>query len=571
MSRMLKYPALVLCLAALAGVVYLRAQTVTSSVTRVNNLHVKSIVLTSTFYVHSAIGNDSNPGNAFAPWKTLGKLASVTFPVNAVVDGYGQVYNERLVVPTNSITIRNMTLDGTVSADGGWTYTNSPPVYTNNAAWTLVSGAIYKKDCSALVKMMTEDGNLMTPLVCADEADAVANLGAGQFSIITNTATLYYRASDGGAPATHTLRMPNHAWDTLDGLVYCILKTNVNLTGVRIQNFQPYRYAQGFYVVGCGNVIMTNCSSTNGHIAATIQNVTDSTFSFNAVSNIDDGASLFGNLTNIAFLNCTVLQNGRREDYNGSTLSFANLDKDGFGVGQTGCNFSNLVWGACNISSNGPPDSDSANNSGSGIYIGTGNTMQGNGVTITNCYFLNNHANGIYFSGDQTIGNKLITNNIFAWNGRTAAAVSWAGIWITDSLASQSWNVSYNLFYQNACKDSTACLLKFNPACILPLIVSHNAFVDNGQAGMQGDLRWSTVTPIGQANIDEHANTFQRTPSAWDTNTALIYLDVGSHTYNLNRIVGGSAGFWQFDASLGAGDIATTDSTIVNPTTLTFP
>lgn len=567
MTRHTKCIPIILPLIVLVGAMWLRAQTVTSSVARVNNLHVKSIISTTTFYVHAAIGNDNNSGTSFAPWKTLAKIATVTFPPNAIIDGYGQVYYERLLIPANDLTIRNLTIDGTVSVDGGNSYTVAG-VYTNNLAWGNVSGEIWSKTDGRAARQMFEDGTGLTPLVCADEADVTSNLARGQFSFVPSLNTLYYRATDGANPSTHALRVPNRAWDANDSIVGIYSKTNVTFQNVTIRNYYPVRYQNALFLSSVKSCVLSGVTISNCGIGFNLYGGSDVTLT-NCISqySVEDGFMVSGNLTNIQVLSNAFIFNGRTKSYDGSSYQYTN-DLDGIGIGQTGLNGSNVAFVSCLIASNGPPDS-ATNTYGSGLYAGTINAMSLVGLTVTGCRIYGNHNDGLYHS-TQVIS-SVISNNIFAWNapadnGRYALGVSVP--------SGGSTLIASNLFYQNDGGSSAACLSFYVPTTNGPARIIGNTFFNDGLnntgGNYYGDIRFRDDY-TGKTNITESGNTFQRVAPMIYLNRMIVVDLPSSLKYTLNELA-----TWQTDSAanavpMGIGDVATTNGPALNPTTLAFP
>jgi hypothetical protein len=438
-----------------------------------------------------------------------------------------------------------------VSADGGWTN---------------YSGAIWKKDCSTTVFQMLDNGVSLTPLVCTNEADVTANLQAGQYSHIPDLNTLYYRASDGSDPTGHTLRIPNHAWDAYSAAIYANGKSRFTLQNVTLRNYQPSRYKPAVFFRNGSSITLSNVTVSGCLLGFAVENCNNLTFTGSLTNNVEVGMMAYGNCTNLFILGSQIIGNGRSKEYSGTNYVYTS-DGDGIGVGQTGANISNLVIGSSIISSNGAPDYDSANH-GNGIYCGTTYPFILQNLVVTNCYIQNNHLFGLRLS--HQVHSSFINGNVFSWNGRVQAGWSALAINVTN-VAGVSHTVTSNLFALNELTNNAGALAIYVPYSNGLVRVVGNSFYNNGAANstFRADLWWRNNDIVGRTNIVEDYNTFQRV-SAWGTTKIVAYEP--SPTWDINHIIGGSAGYWQFDNGLGLGahDVASTTGPMVNQTALTF-
>lgn len=532
---------ILLCALALVAVASVRRGNVT-------NLFFR----TPIFYVNAVTGNDNNTGTASDPWQTLGKAASYTrYPLDAMIDGMGQVYYERFVCPTNNLTIRNMTLDGTV------TFSN---------AWGQVSGEFYSNSVALCPIQMFQDGVRLTPRVCTNEADVVANLAQGEFSWISGL--LYYRATDGAAPATHTLRLTSRAYDSVSGLLYLNGVSRITLNNVHVRNLgtrNPRPYS--LWINNCANIILVNCSATNCAGGPAIENCVNITAdaNFNVVSNYDVGLRIGGveyvsGVTNLT-MQGLFKANGFEPWYIGTAFQ-SDGDKDGIGIGGLGGLFSGIVFTNCTVISNGFPITETTVG-GSGIFVGTSYGITVYSLSILNCYVKDNYNYGLFVDGETL--SKTITGNIFQRNAGTPVS-SKQNVRIGHRTGDTSLTFDQNLIADSKGTNNNAALRLYIDESGGTVTVRSNAFFNNGAtvAGYNSDL-W-----LGTANmtaLTETYNTFYRSNSWGVTKVGKV---ANGTAYDLTHMTGTGAGFWRTDTGLGANDATSTTGPLVNPATPTY-
>lgn len=535
---------IVFALLAIAGAITViqSATMVTVNTARVVNLRVGNL----TFYVHPT-GNDSNPGTQSQPWQTWAKAVS-SAPSGSIVDGQNQVYyDERCVLSRNNVMFRNFVLDGTVPITG----------------MTSVSGEIYKGTTTGVVCQMIEDGVMLTPLLCTDQGDVVANLARGQFSQLVSSNAVYYRASDGLDPSTHALRIPSQTLAaTYDfGILKVYSATNVTIQNVTVRNGMSRNYLKLSVFENCANLNVTNLTNIHGMIGCDMHGCINSTFNINCLSNADDGFIQWGYITNNTIIGGDYIWNGRMKTYNATNYDYIG-DLDGVAPGQSYLFGIGLTFDGCNISSNGPPDS-ATNAYGSGLYVETtaGNMLLNN-LTVKNCRIVGNH--GVGLRANNQVSGMLISNNIVAYSGAIGGANGLSGLVITHTNGGTTTIVN-NLIEGNYGTNYCGALsLYVSPTSTVGMVtLTNNCFYNNGNATRyDGDLYWRAVL-TGHTNILENYNTIQRV-GAWGV-TKAAFIDPAT-IYNLNELA-----TYQSDNGQGANDTWTTVGPRVNPTTLTWP
>jgi hypothetical protein len=508
----------------------------------------------------SPTGNDSNPGTQSQPWQTIAKATNQGYPAGAIIDGMNGVYYEQLITPAHNITIRNLTLDGTMAFDGSWVF---------------VSGNVWKKTAGTTYYKLMEDGVFLNPVICADEAAALASLTAGTWTYISSLGKIYLYTAAGDDPANgHAIRVTSRAYDATGGLLTIDGITNVTFSGVNVRNFQPNSTAGGgIHIYNSSNVVLTACSASNcwggiGITNSTLVTVTNSDIMSNTVS----GIAFQGNSTNLFLMNNRITYNGRVLHYTGATSTYK-TDGDGTECGGNGGTVSNAVVGSNLIYSNGPPDDSSLIN-GSGFYLGTTASMWVVGLTLTNNRIYGNHLQGIYLSEQCT--NSTVMDNVIAWNGNIPVSILQPfGARINMGTNYGSAVFANNLVAYNACTNQGAGFyLKnadTNSAAITAGLytITNNSFYNNGAGSGAKFLAdyWTILTITGKTNVIEGYNTFCRVSTWGVTNVARN--GGASQMHNLDRIVGSGSGYWSTDTGQGTGD-ATNIVSLVNPTSLSF-
>lgn len=535
--------------------------TVYIDVAQVRNLRIGNPVQ-SAFYVNSQTGNDANMGTALYPWLTLAKVNGYSFPAGAIVDGMNTVFTERLVVPTNSITIRNLTVDG---------------LRPFSNVWAQVSGEIYSNGVVKTPMQMFEDGIKLTPLVCTNETDAVDNLARGNWTHDVTNRVLYYRASNGAAPATHTLRITSREWDSSQAMILVNGRNTVTLTNCHVQNFgQRASRAYSLWVTNSSGIQLLSCSVSNCAMGpafeASVNISTDTNFC--SVSNVQNGFRLGGNGAALGLTNCflqgTNFGNGSQKLYTGLWEAYYG-DGDGGGAGGLGAtNFYALTLGNCYFISNGPPVSldEGSQIGGSGFYVGTTQPLFINDLTITNCYFKDNYAYGLFVT--TNVARLTIKNCIFQRNGNSfESGMHNCYIRYGTNATNPEWNAVSFTFEKNLIADvqgtnGQAGLRLYLEQPTGSISIQSNAFWNCGGA-VNYDADFKIAGPSAAA-LTEDYNVFYRVAPAGTTKVA----QNGSDVYDINHIVGGSAGFWQFDTGWGANDTVDTAGPLVNPASLTY-
>lgn len=153
-------------------------------------------VTSFTYYVDSANGSDSNPGNQAAPWKTIAKVNSTNLtPGQSVGFARGGMWRETLNIWRASGTAgspitfgaygsgANPILDGTSLVTGWSAY--SPRIYQSSVAWT--------------PNVVFQDG---VPL---KTATSLASTTAGSSYYNSSTSTLYVWTTGSDNPSGHTI------------------------------------------------------------------------------------------------------------------------------------------------------------------------------------------------------------------------------------------------------------------------------------------------------------------------------------------------------------------------------
>ena len=545
------FPISIICLLALSAYP-------TSAILR-RLLHV-NIHSANIYYVNPTTGNDANNGLS-APWATLAPLATNVFPINSTVDGSSAVYYQRIVVPTNNITIRNLTVDGTLSLDGNYSFA-SDGTYGNTNAWSIVVNTteVYQKNCDRTIVWMSQNGIALEPMVCANIAAVTNNLARGQFSFISGSpGHVYVRCSDGSDISTKQIRVTRRDLDTSKGWVY-VDKTNVNLINLNVRNVQRSGLDGGFYLTNANTVNLISCGVTNATVGIRFTpgvNITITNCS--VVSNVTHGIVGHQENTNIYILNTYVAYNGRVKQYAGTTYGYV-TDGDGIGFGLYGSNMCNIVIGSCIINSNGVPDWGNPDY-GHGITFETGSPMAINLAVITNNTIIGNHLNGLAINDQVT--NKIVTGNLIV-NSGNSTGLYWHAVNIKTT-AGGSILVANNLIANNtSCTNNAGALVINNADSTGSIVVTNNSLYNNGGLGAyRADIVF-VLTASGKTNIVEDYNTINRVPVVWALTNC--FLKHTGTTFGKDQ-----SAAWQAVNSQGAHDTWTTNSALVNPTSLTFP
>ena len=393
-----------------------------------------------------------------------------------------------------------ITLDSSVSVDGDNTFTaNTPPaVYGSGSSWQLVSGEVYKKGSAVEWYMLREDGARLTPrsLYSSDEATIVAALNRGEWTVRNATTdtlarTIYYRATDGAAPSSHSLRANNRQLDGTRGMLACNGQDYWRFTGRWTVQYHHVSTTDdaGVDILDCDNYDTGGAIiSQYNLVGANIDGGTNGIFNATLKNNISSGLAIEGASATLA--NLTVRgrydYNGGEARYNGQNIAW-NGDGDGIGVGQNGGTIAGLLIDIDSASYNGPQrqtmtaEETGDLDRGSGIYVGTAAALTLTGLRISGGLFEHNHRYGLYL-GDEpagwTISGIIVTdtycNASYGGNGaiRTAAITSgspvyqfvnnvvwgntcYGGASFSTSYASANWTIANNVFGQNKRVGST--------------------------------------------------------------------------------------------------------------------
>jgi hypothetical protein len=499
------------------------------------------------FFVAKAWGATYNigPGQTYATFAAF--HAAVTVKAGDIVDGGGRVFYER-VVPNGPAIYRNFTLDGTVSYDG--TYSNSGGNYVTGYAWTQVGTTeIYQKTMSRGTFQFFEDGVLLTPVVTTAALTSNDDLARGRYSYYSGGSRLYYRATDGAAPSTHTLRGSARLYDSYTGLLYISGINGLTLENVTVRYHCPNAVISvAVYIVNSSNIALKSVTVSYSVAGISFNNVSNSSVDVNSSVNnhYTEGLRVEGNSNNLIFQG-NYSYNGRAKYYNGVAIKYI-PDGDGIGIGGIGGTMTNIRIDRAVVSYNGAADGDQVvggQDYGAGIYLGTAYSMTA-GVSITNSHIYKNHTAGIFLDGDQwsggTIAYNVIRDNLNYGTADTINAVH-AGCNSASFTSANIWNNAIARNYGQGgmylnCPGKTVS-------------IRNNIFYNNGRTGtFQGDLwlGFSTLT-----NLTESNNLFYRSGTGWDSARVI---NRGGTPYDRNHIVGTSAGYWQYDSGKGANDKA---------------
>ena len=505
---------------------------------------------TKVYYIDPVNGNDINDGlSPSAAWKTMAKVSSVNFQAGDIVDGQGNTFFERLApissgVSGQPVIFKNFTLDGTVSFDDQWTFFPAD-TYSSSKPWTLFSGEIYRKETTRLPYDFFEDGVKLTPII-STTASSTLSLARGQFT--GNNNYIYYRASDGGMPLQHAIRVARRDLATLPGGLYLSGLHDLQFDNVTVKNWDRNILPASAIMITHDDHIAFNKLVTSGNFTAV--DIDGSTYvSIDAASVISDnivsGVMIEGNSTHID-LTGDYSRNGRTLHYDGVNLSYA-PDGDGIGIGGSGGTITDIIIHDATVSNNGAPNGN-INDFGSGIYSGTPNPMAVSSLSILNSKIFGNHAAGIHIdrelSGVNSIFNNTIYQNInFPDNGSCHHAVAvFAG-----NAGFTSMNIDNNMIALNPLVACGAGLYVGNSGSGI-VTIQNNSFYNNGNStSFMGDL-W-IQNPVS-GNVVEHNNHFTRMGTAWDSAVVIKQ----SITYDIAHILGALTGFWQRDSGLGQGD-----------------
>ena len=211
---------------------------------------------------------------------------------------------------------------------------------------------VYKKTMTRCTFLFFEDGNLLTPIVTANETDVINNLARGSYSY--NNTTMYYRATDGAAPSTHKLRGSSRSHDSVHGILYVAGINGLKLDNVTVRYFAPNSLSSSSVQIdNCTNIVLSAVSITQNRHGLSFSNDNDVSMDSNCsiTHNRIGGIIVQGNSNNIT-ISGEISYNGRDKNYDETTYTYK-FDSDGIGVGGLGGNMKGLLITHAIISYNG--------------------------------------------------------------------------------------------------------------------------------------------------------------------------------------------------------------------------
>ncbi len=511
------------------------------------------ILLPSTLAATYNIG----PGGDYETFAAF--HAAITAQSGDIVDGGGNVFYERVAM-NGPATYRNFILDGTLSFDGLWTYEADSSTYSETQAWTqLGETEIYYKVCGRNLIQFFEDGTLLTPRVCANEAAVIANLVRGEYSWLDGGGAndrFYYCASDGGTPATHTLRGSNRTiesggaigllyGESLDGLVLSDITVRYHAT-----NAADYG---GLILSGCINWAVSHFTSTYNITGVNLMGCSNGTLDGTITYNSNAGLIIQNDSNNLVITG-TFDSNGAVKKYTTTGTSYGYLgDGDNIGIGGDGGTITKIQIGSwigsrTVISNAGSPESD-ATDRGCGVYVGTANPMTAQ-VDIVRCDIYGNHTSGVNLGPTWlggTVACNIIRDNQNYTGNRNALHLN-----ITN--ATQNSYVLNNILAFNHGK-SAMYIVGVDDNLNYAISVQNNLYYNNGRAvDFNGDL-WLQDADISR--LTEDHNLYYRTGTDWDAEEMINKNGTLYHSDDL--------GLWQATGH-GTGDSFTSDPLFIEPT-----
>ncbi len=505
-----------------------------------------TLFLLLLLFSSQALGATYNigPGNKYETFAVF--HAAVTAQRGDIVDGGNNVFYER-VVPNGPANYRNFTVDGRISLDGSLS-SNPADTYNNVSPWVQVGATeIYSKSMSRCTYLFFEDGVLLTPIVTTDNNDVIANLARGGYTY--NNSTMYYRATDGRAPVTHSLQGSSRSYDAVPGILYAAKINGLTLSNVTVRNHAP-NSATSYSVVfdNCINLSLSAITITQnkGGLKFINNNRVIMDKNCSITHNRLGGIMLEGDSTNIT-IRGNISYNGRDKYYDISTYTYQ-MDGDGIGIGGSGGTMTGILITDATIFYNGAADGDQTpgdgNEFGAGIYLGTNNPMSV-ALVIKYCNIYENHTNGIYL-GDQFTGGT-IAYNIVRDNLKYTASDSRNAFHVD---ATNSVFTSLNIWNNIIARNYGNAGMYINNGSGKKISVRNNIFYNNGRTGtFLGDL-WLQKADI--TGLTETNNLFHRSGTGWD---AAIVIAKAETNWDKDHIVGTRTGFWQNDSGKGANDI----------------
>lgn len=406
----------------------------------------------------SSIANRYN-GFADITWGVGGVQAGDTL---RVLNDYGTYY-ERLsiggsgtagiLIAVTGYSGANDTADyafieSTVDVAGDGCFSAATTYAASGYPWSLVSGEVYKKSCSAIAHALFEDGDYLTPILGygSSEGTIAAALSRGQFAVLPGTPNvIYYRASDGAAPSTHALRMTDHRNDTLGGNILCSGRDYLSIQYFDIKGAFPLSVgttgAAGLAFNDCENVSADYILSSYNLAGVSIDGGVNITLGRNVIADLNLAVGLTMEATPVAINGVRVAGTYSRSNNmpvyatSAQTVGYA-YDGDCIGIGEGGGTFSNIVVDGAVAEYCGAPDNNT-DQGGSGLYVGSASAMSA-GVSIKRSVFRFNHGCGLHM-GDEWTGGDIIGNVVHGNNRGQTTGTCLFTVWMDLRSTGGTW------------------------------------------------------------------------------------------------------------------------------------
>lgn len=433
------------------------------------------------------------------------------------------------------------------SLDGSWTFDTSTQVYEEDEAWNNTSGEIYDKNCYVLHSLM-EDGILLTGTNFADEAAVIAGLSRGEWCRTVSN-KIYYRASDGGAPSTHTLTASDVP---TGGKAFIDLVTYSNIT-VKNIDFYHHFTNQALDTGSGDNILFDNIEVSFVYRFGAITDTTNFTLQNSYIHDTQESMVFQGDSTatvqNNRFYKC-----GYYPRYDGNYA----YDGDAIGVGGSGGTMT-ITISENNFETSGPAADQEATQKGRHVTISTSNAMSAT-VNLQRNYFKDAHSGAVRGSEKWVAGNVI--NNLFidTCNNHTGSSVyGWAALeWTIAGLTSDGV-VSNNDFISNHCRSTIYILQASEPSYYLRLknnLIKNNGY-DNtvyASTAWRGDL-WS---PHNVTYLDSDYNLWYLNGTDWDAQTVITHNSVEYERDEIEDCTS-EAQCWEDDTSNDANSVTEQD------------
>lgn len=332
------------------------------------------------------------------------------------------------------------TLSTSVPIGGYQSFSGSTNYRATGYGWERVAGEVFRKVSHAIPHLLTEDGRSMTPVngFGQTEAQIVASLGRGKYSVVPGVPNIiYYRSFSGASPYSHMVRMNDHRNDGAPGALFCEGKHDIDIRFIRVEMvYIGYAHKAsrnaGLVLSNCSNVTVDNMYAGGNFIGIGINggsNISigkDVVGSNNAAAGIALEAAPFP--VSSVVISGTYQFNNRFPAIAGDARAVGHIfDGDGISIGQSGGILRDITVQNAVVSYNGSPDG-ALRQGGSGIYLGTSASMTA-GLSVTGTLVEFNHGCGLHL-GPQWIGGK-ITSNVFRENVRgQASGTCLANVWV---------------------------------------------------------------------------------------------------------------------------------------------